>query len=467
MLASETSRTRGRPVRDHFFDTADFALAREGLALRVRQIARKRSLALLHGAFVRETILHGPTPDLALLGPDWHATLAGLTQGAPLHLQASATITQTLREFNGALLAFETGSLTPDHQKQVFFEIELTEPAALLPEAALLLAGRFKLRQQPESLALRAIRLAGGPPPCVCKAVAGLKGDPSLDEAIVRIIQSCLTQFRANWPVFYEGDKVGAIHQMRVSMRRLRAALGLFNRVLPTADFLTLRDEAKRIATAMGEARNWDVFTIALQTGPMLAFPHEAGFATLKAQCQAHRQAGYQQVAALLTHPDTTLFLLKAEAFLAHYGWRANLPSEMLPRLAEPARIMATQALERLHRKLRKHGRKLTQLPVDERHLVRIELKKLRYMADFFAGLCKPAGRVQKFNRAAARLQEELGQLNDMAMAEILVKRLEGGSQETERALGIVLGWAAHAALGAPRSLAISWKKFLDTRLFT
>lgn len=463
-----TSRSvRGLSVQDHFFDTDHFSLAQQRMTLRVRKAGRRIYLALLHDGCVREAPLPTMAPDLSVLGAVWHARLEEIVRGLPLKHVATTHITQHRRQFNEAAVTLESGFLNAGPQKLAFSELEVVAKTPLLPEAALALASHFKLRQQPETLATRAVRLAGGPALSPRKAGAGLQGAPSLDDAIAQIIQSCLAQFRANWPVFYEGNQVGAIHQMRVSMRRLRSALGLFHRVLSVPEFLTLRDGAKHIATVMGEARNWDVFITALQTGPMTAFAHEVGFAALEAQCEAHQQAGYKQVDTLLKRPETTRFLLEAEAFLARRGWRANLPAEALPRLAEPAQLMATQALERLHRKLRKRGKKLADLPVAQRHLVRIELKKLRYTADFFGSLFKPEGRVQQFSRAATDLQEELGKLNDLATAEELIACLQGGPVEAQRALGIVLGWTGHAALGEPVALMTAWKAFLNAKLFT
>lgn len=458
---------RGQSIKDCFYDTPDFALAQHGFTLRLRQIARKRSLALAYGDFSKDVMLPGPSLDLTLFGPEWLATLNEIIQGAPLKPTAYTKSTQTARIFDGTTLVFETGFLNPDDQKLAFFEVEVHAPALHLAETSLALADRVKLQVQPEQPGLRAIRLAGGPAPRLCKTAIGLKGDPCLDDAIFYLIRACLTQFQANWPVFFEGDRVGAIHQMRVAMRRLRSALGFFNRILPTSAFLTLRDEAKRIANVMGDARNWDVFTMGLQAGPMRIFTHEVGFVDLDAQCEAHRQAGYAQIEALLKHPQTTKFLLNAEALLAQRGWRATLPPDALPRLAEPARIVATQGLERMHRKLRKRGKNLAQLSVDELHLLRIDLKKIRYIADFFGGLYKAEGRVRQFSRAAAHLQEELGLMNDVATAAGLISSLQASATETDRALGIILGWTAHAAHGSPRHLKTAWKAFLEAKLFT
>lgn len=458
---------RAKRFQDRFFDTPDFTLARQGITLRLRKAGRGAKMLVQHGQDRLETSIPGQQPDLAGLPAEWQASLTALLNGGILQEKASASLKQTSRRIGGAELALETGHLIADGQKHPFSEMELSAPLPILPDTALGLAARFMLRLQPQTLCERALRLAGAPAPAVRKGAPGLNGQPCLDEAVEQIIHACLEQFRANMPVFFEGDEVGAVHQMRVAMRRLRSALGLFNRALPAPEFLTLREEAKRIATAMGDARNWDVFIAMLRNGPASAFPDEVGFAGLEAQCAAHREGGYRKVRKLLEDPATTRFLLTAEAFVARRGWRSGLPAELLPRLAQPAREFGAECLERLHRKVRKGGKHLAQLPAHERHMVRIELKKLRYAAEFFGNLFEARGRVRQFNRAAAALQEELGKLNDMATAEHLASRLEGGTPEALRALGIVLGWTAHAALGEPRSLTAAWKEFQDAKLFT
>ncbi|HTQ70228.1 MAG TPA: CHAD domain-containing protein [Acidocella sp.] len=467
LLAPAPSPARPRRVQDRFFDTENFALAHHGITLYLRKAGRGASMVLLHEGEMLRAMLPTQAPDLAAFGPDWQAALTGILKDAPLGEVASASLRQTIRKLGSAELAFETGHLTAHGQKLAFSELQISAPAATLPETALALAARFTLRLQPLPPGPRAVRLAGGPPQAVQKAAPGLQGEPCLDEAVQHVISACLDQFRANWAVFYEGDEVGAVHQMRVALRRLRSALGLFNRALPTPEFRTLREEAKRIAGTMGEARNWDVFIAMLHDGPAAAFPNEVGFVALEAQCTAHRQAGYKLVRELLEDPATTRFLLMAEGFIAKRGWRGGLPTEALPRLAQPARSFGAECLERLHRKVRKRGRHLGGLPAHDRHMVRIELKKLRYAAEFFGNLFAPRGRVRHFNRAAAALQEELGKLNDMATAEGLAIRLQGGTPEALRALGIVLGWTAHAALGDPRALNAAWKDFQDARLFT
>ncbi|MBU6449868.1 MAG: CHAD domain-containing protein [Rhodospirillales bacterium] len=464
LLSAAAISTGSRRIQHRFFDTAEFALARKGITLFLRKSGRGIRQVLLHNGETLEVAAASPVPEPGLFGPDWLARLATALNSAPLHEMASANFKETIRALGEAKVTLQTGYLIARGQKIPFSEAEFSGPTASLPESILALAAGFPLRLQPEPLGPRAVRLAGGPPPGVHRAGNGLTGEPSLDEAVESILSACLEQFLANWPAFFEGDEVAAVHQMRVAMRRLRSALGLFNRILPAPEFFALRVEAKRIASIMGGARDWDVFIAMLREGPAAAFANEAGFAALEAQCAAHRQAGYAQVRALLEDPATTRFLLMAEAFLGRRGWRNGLPAEILPRLAERAKIFGAESLERLHRKLRKRGKHLAKLTPELRHNVRIELKKLRYAVEFFGLLLEPRQRVRQFHHAAATLQEELGKLNDMAAAQELALRLRGDSPEASRALGIVMGWAAHAALGEPRAIAAAWKDFKNVK---
>jgi CHAD domain-containing protein len=317
---------------------------------------------------------------------------------------------------------------------------------------------------EPDSPEGQASKLAGAPPLAAVKAGNGLSDMLSLDEAVVALIQSCLRHFLANWPVFYRGDAVEAVHQMRVAMRRLRSVLGLFNRAFPTPEFAGFRAEAKRIAGVMGEARNWDVFLELLQEGPAAAFTAEPGMAAILEQCQKFRAAGYEAVHALLADPATSRFVLNLEVFLARHGWRNGVPAEALESLTAPAVEFAAANLLRLHRKVRKRGKHILSLGPHERHLVRIELKKLRYAADLFGGLFDARGKVKNYIAAAAALQEELGHLNDLVTARELLNRLEESKPAEARAIGIVLGWCAHAALANDKLLEKCWKAFLHSK---
>jgi CHAD domain-containing protein len=90
-------------------------------------------------------------------------------------------------------------------------------------------------------------------------------------------------------------------------------------------------------------------------------------------------------------------------------------------------RALATHQLERQWRKVRRRGAELGALDADAEHQMRIDIKKLRYAAEFLAGLypSRPeAGHSKSFIAALKELQERLGVANDRRIANAVAARL-------------------------------------------
>jgi len=459
--------SRARHLTETWYDTSTHTLLRHGLALSTAKARRFHTQTLSQGGISVTAPIQESLPEPAAFGPGWQEPLDTLLQGEPLTPAFSTQIKRLTRQSGGVELRFESGFIQTSTEKLPVNELELHGPAAETYQLALSLSEKHTLIWQSASLAQRGIWAIGAARPAAVKAGPGLTGPICLDDAVAALTQSCLTQFTANWAVFAQGTEVEAVHQMRVAMRRLRSVLGLFNRSFAAPEFATFRNEAKRLATLMGEARNWDVFTALLRAGPLQAFPHEPGFAAMLSQCADHRAAGYTAVRALLANPTTTRFLLSAELFLARHGWRNGLEVEALANLTAPAQNFATANLERLHRKVRKRGKHLLRVGAHERHLTRIELKKLRYTADLFGGLFDSRSKIRSYNRTTAALQEELGLLNDLTTAHDLLGRLDATTPDNAKTIGIVLGWCAHAASGNDKQLGKLWKDFTETKPFS
>jgi len=101
----------------------------------------------------------------------------------------------------------------------------------------------------------------------------------------------------------------------------------------------------------------------------------------------------------------------------------------------EPIKAYATKALKRRHKRFVQGARLAHTLNAEERHEVRIDLKKLRYTLDFFESLY-PKKRVQAFSRALASTQELLGHMNDLATAEVLM------TERDSPVIDVPLAWA-------------------------
>ena len=83
--------------------------------------------------------------------------------------------------------------------------------------------------------------------------------------------------------------------------------------------------------------------------------------------------------------------------------------------------VSAAEQLTRRWRKVRKKGKALAQLDARSRHKLRIQTKKLRYAVEFFASVFaskRAMKRRKRFLPALERLQDGLGDLNDIAVHE-------------------------------------------------
>ena len=112
---------------------------------------------------------------------------------------------------------------------------------------------------------------------------------------------------------------------------------------------------------------------------------------------------------------------LDLSAWLATGHWTNPQDDLVRDRGDLPIAVYAAEQLTRRWRKVRKKGKVLSKLDAHSRHKLRIQTKKLRYAAEFFASLFsnkRVAKRRKRFLAALERLQDGLGDLNDIAVHE-------------------------------------------------
>jgi CHAD domain-containing protein len=245
-----------------------------------------------------------------------------------------------------------------------------------------------------------------------------------MQSAFQAIAAACLRQLVANQPVMLDGDSEG-LHQMRVAVRRLRAAISLFSDMLPDPQTNALKAELKWIMGELGPARELDVFLkrvvkpVADRKGP--------GIAVLSRELRQRRESAFARAHAAVENPRFRALVFDTAAWIEAGDWMRY--RDDLARIFR-ARPIAPAAAEQLHRRWKvilKSGKQLGTLDPRRRHKLRIQAKKLRYAAEFFAGAFprkKSARRRQDFVAALEKLQDALGDLNDIAVHEELSKRL-------------------------------------------
>jgi len=275
------------------------------------------------------------------------------------------------------------------------------------------------------------------------------------------IFHSCLNHFLANAPALERGDSVEAVHQMRVAIRRLRSAFGLVYRLFPCPEFDALRDKSKRMATILGQARDWDVFVATVRNDVLPIFANAPGFDKLLKAAQSRADDAHQAVMQFHHAREATRFALALELFVAQRGWRSGANDENLDRISEPVKNFAKRSLDRLHRKLLKRGKEFDKLTPEGRHAVRIAVKQVRYATDFFAALFHPPSAVEHYAAKATALQDPLGVCNDAAIALRLIKALDySADAQFAYASGVAAGWSARRGLGDELALRKAWRSF-------
>lgn len=411
-----------------YFDTADEDLCRAGFTLRVRDHGGrhvqtvKAEGAAAAGLFVRpewERAVPGPDPVIdEAAGP-----IAALVAGRALLPQFETDVRRRARviDWEGARIevALDEGEIRAGGRAQSLGELELElrdgPVPALFALARTLDEGGIPLRLGVLSKSERGRRLRD-------KASAGAaKAEPvALDregdavEAFAAIAQSCLRQFRLNEALLLGPDTGTApLHQARVGLRRLRSALSLFRKLLADdAEAGRFAAELKSLAAVLGDVRDLDV----------LIERHEG---EARDRLFVAREEAFACVRTRLEEAATRRLILDLAEWLALGDWRVRPADPALAR--QPISVFAADLLDRRRKRIKRRGGRLSRLDDHNRHQVRIEGKKLRYAAEFFAGLWttnKAKRRRKRFAEAIEALQEELGALNDLSHGAAVLARL-------------------------------------------
>ena len=475
-----------------YYDTGDRRLGRRQLALRVRQ-AGDRFVQTLKGPGAGngghaarsewEVERHDLTPDLRAFQDDDALECTGLV--LPDELQSvfetrihRRVVTVAWGDGGGgpALIevAFDQGSLHARSRHAPVAEIELELKSGEITAAydlALALRQRVPLRVEPLDKAARGWMLASGLPPAWHKAgEVALAPSMSVEQGFAAIVDACLGHWLRNEASARIGREPEGLHQLRVALRRLRSAFSLFAPALPAAALLHWQGELRWLVGSIGVARDLDVLATETLPPVLAARPDDAGLRALAAHVAREREAARQAVATVIEGQRYADLVLELAAWTARRGWADAADVDLRLRQRAPLPGLAASLLAKRYRQVRKRGRKLAGLPPDERHRLRIALKKLRYGVEFFAGLY-PGRSTKQFRRASAGLQETLGRFNDAAVAAHLVGRLgdrlpAGEATQVAQGGGQVIGWQAARGVAAEPELLRDWAAFKRRRPF-
>ena len=241
------------------------------------------------------------------------------------------------------------------------------------------------------------------------------------DSAFRVVARRCLAGLTANHAATCTGDPE-ALHQMRVSLARLRAAISFFSPMVVDAPRKQIRAELKWLHAELGAVRDLDVAIGRLETARQ---QRPRDYQPWKAKrAQAHRR-----LARVLRSARYRRLIKSASGWIENGPWSTDTGRHASKERASPIATYSAGKLMRWREKLLKKGRKLRDMSAKKRHRLRLMNKKLYYSTEFFENLFRDERRSRqqaalKYLRSA---QKSLGQLNDDVKGQSLAAALQHG----------------------------------------
>lgn len=412
-------RPRKRSLEAYYFDTPAFDLARRGFSLRVRTDGVGFTQTLKHTAAAggvfdrdeRESPVEGLRLDFAALHQTPLRRCRKLLHRLEPVGRSGIERTSWRLEHDGYAIdvALDHGSLEAGRRHESITELEL-ELKGGDTECLFALAEQFAdcapLRISVLSKAQRVERIARGKSGRAAKAgEIVLDAEWNVAQTFSVIAHSCLRHFRLNEDLIVERWDVSALHQGRVSMRRLRAALSLFGKTIVDSRLPDLKRDLRWFTSSLGDGRDIDVFLKRYQ---------DRLSRSDRRKLRSAREAAYAIAHRAIDSDRFRTFVLSFLRWVDTGSWRCNRNAR------SAVKPFAVRRLNRQWKKVRAGGLALDSLDEEQRHRFRIEVKKMRYSVEFFGSLFDRL-KVRNFTKLLEAMQDCLGDLNDLVTARKLI----------------------------------------------
>src|SRR5262245_26602890 len=451
-----------------YFDTDDMFMRDHGLTVRVRHEGPRRLQTIKatnHGSgiFERsewEKAIDGDQPQLADVADPQLAALLNEEVRQALKPVFETRVERTSYHVNGngsdVMVAFDKGDIvarpgTSCPISEVELELKHGNPAELF-KLARSIGDVVPTCLDVKSKSERGYDLAESKVNAPKKAFdPTLSADMSAGHAFTLIGRACLHQRLANEPATRQRD-AEALHQMRIALRRLRAAISLFSDVVSDHRVEAVKAELKWLGTELAPARDLDTFLSEALRPLRKQQAGEPGLASVSRMFARARLKSYQRARAAVESARFRALALDTAEWIEAGPWLTSDDPLRSGRRAASIVALATEQLSRRRKKIRRQGAKIDDLDPPQRHRLRIQIKKTRYATEFFSSLFegrKAARRQRKFHAALKELQNILGGFNDIMIrkslcAEVLERPGRGLSEEQKRhrafAGGLIIG---------------------------
>ena len=232
----------------------------------------------------------------------------------------------------------------------------------------------------------------------------------------------CATAFQriardrvANMAVYHSSACAGdaeAVHQIRVTITRLQAAVSFFAPMTVDVEWLRLKKEIAWLNASLGAARDADVIVEYASRKRYRAWAQSM----IGQDLDERRTRYHRRLVRCLRSPRFQRLIDDLSGWITRGPWVERWNKAARRKLARSLKAYCEHELDRWYRRLIRKGRDLQTMDSAHRHRLRIRAKRLRYMLETPTDIA-PVGSRDQFRRMhgpAKRLQRTLGDHRDL-----------------------------------------------------
>lgn len=237
-------------------------------------------------------------------------------------------------------------------------------------------------------------------------------------EALPPLLLSELAQIKRWRKTAIKGKDPEGVHQLRVSLRRMRSALDVFEPVLQPDYRRHWRKVLKFLARSVDEARDLDVFL-------MTHFSEGGNASELEKHLRRQHKRSYKSLSRLLQSKQFNKPRRQLKKQLKNKHWRAKYGhhSGML------TTTLAARQLQQCYDRVLAQQSAISLDDEAALHALRISIKKLRYGCELLAPVLDNKNNTV-FISAMKTLQDDLGLIHDASVQQSMLSALPAGAQD-------------------------------------
>ncbi len=243
----------------------------------------------------------------------------------------------------------------------------------------------------------------------------GVRGDDRMSEAGRKVLRFHFRRMLRCEKGTRTGEDIEQLHDMRVATRRMRAAMRIFEASYDEDTVKPIVRGLRRTGRALGQVRDLDVLLNKLRNyTKKLPADERAGLEGLYAAWEVQREAARR---AMLAHLDSKRYSEFKKTFdvfvetpdLGALAFKRNVPVRILASHVVPSAVWQT------YEAIRSYEWVMERAPMAVLHQLRIEVKGLRYLLEFFREALGPEAELAI--ATLTTVQDTLGDLHDADVA--------------------------------------------------